>query len=72
MSAVWKLGKATVRDVQETLDHETAGAYSSIATMMRFLERKGMLRHKKTGRVFYYYPTITLKKRTKNRNEIRL
>lgn len=59
MNVVWDLGKATVREVHETLGGDREAAYTSIATMMKFLEDKGMLRHRKMGRTYYYHPAIT-------------
>jgi BlaI family transcriptional regulator, penicillinase repressor len=57
MNIVWKLGKASVGEVREALGGNAAGAYTSIATMLKFLEKKGALRHEKQGRSYYYYPT---------------
>lgn len=56
MNAVWKLGKASVKDVRSVMGGEKAGAYTSIATMLKFLESKGVLKHIQEGRTFYYTP----------------
>lgn len=57
MNIVWRLGKASVGEVREALGGNAAGAYTSIATMLKFLEKKGALRHEKQGRSYFYYPT---------------
>ena len=59
MNAVWKLGKASVREVREALGGNEAGAYTSVATMLKFLEKKSALRHEKQGRTYLYIPTKT-------------
>ena len=59
MNAVWNLGRASVRQVREELGGEKAGAYTSIATMLKFLEKKSILRHRKVGRTYFYYSRHT-------------
>ena len=45
MKVVWRLGSATVRDVHDVLrrEHRDDLAYTTVLTMMRILEQKGML-----------------------------
>ena len=45
MKVVWRLGTATVRDVHDVLrrEHRDDLAYTTVLTMMRILEQKGML-----------------------------
>ena len=57
MNVVWDMGEATVQGVCERL-HRRA-AYSTVLTMMRTLERKGMLTHRVSGRTFIYRPQVT-------------
>jgi predicted transcriptional regulator len=52
MNVVWQLGEATVQEVCDRL--ERSAAYSTVITMMRTLEAKGMLSHKAVGRTFVY------------------
>ncbi len=54
MNAVWTLGRASVKEIRSEMGGEKAGAYTSIATMLKFLESKGVLRHEQEGRTFYY------------------
>ena len=56
LNVVWDSGEATVQDVCERL--ERRAAYSTVLTMMRTLEAKGMLSHRVTGRTFIYRPQV--------------
>jgi predicted transcriptional regulator len=57
LNIVWDLGEATVQDVCDRL--ERRAAYSTVLTMMRTLENKGVLAHRADGRTFVYYPRIS-------------
>lgn len=58
MEAVWVLGDAaTVRDVLEHAYPNGEKAYTTVQTVMNTLERKKLLRRKKTGLVNFYRPT---------------
>ncbi|MBV9736901.1 MAG: BlaI/MecI/CopY family transcriptional regulator [Candidatus Eremiobacteraeota bacterium] len=59
MDAIWKLGRATVADVERTLKHKLA--YTTIMTMLRSLERKGFVTHNADGRTFVYTPVVDRK-----------
>ncbi len=56
MSIVWRLGSATVNEVQEALGDRLA--YTSVMTILKTLESKGHLRHEVEGRAFRYYPQV--------------
>jgi predicted transcriptional regulator len=56
MSIVWRLGSATVNEVQEELGDRLA--YTSVMTMLKTLESKGHLRHEMEGRAYRYYPQV--------------
>ncbi len=55
MNVVIRLGHATVADVRAQL--EDPPTYSSVRTMLRYLEAKEHLRHEQDGRSYVYYPT---------------
>lgn len=59
MNAVWKLGRASVKQIRDEMGGDGAGAYTSIATMLKFLESKGALRHEQYGRTYYYVPNTS-------------
>jgi len=58
MKVVWRLGRATVRDVHAALQPERPLAYTTVLTMMRILEGKGYLARDETaGRAHVYRST---------------
>lgn len=59
MDAVWKLGEANVHSIREEMGRTKAGEYTSVATMLRYLERKRLLTHFQNGKSFYYKPLKT-------------
>ena len=59
MSIVWRLGKATVREVKDALPKRKPLAYSTVLTVMRILENKGFLRHETDSRTYVYHPIVT-------------
>ena len=56
MKTVWKLDRATVNDVLDSIDRKIA--YTTIATTMKSLEKKGFLSHQVEGRTFVYQPLV--------------
>ena len=57
MSVLWELGEATVTDVRDRVD--PALAYTSISTMIRTLELKGFVSHRRgEGKTHVYFPAI--------------
>jgi predicted transcriptional regulator len=57
MKVVWKLEKATVRDVYEALRAKRSIAYTTVMTMMKILEEKGYLRKTRVERAYVYKPS---------------
>lgn len=55
LDAVFELGEASVGDVLERLPDPPS--YSSVRTMIRLLESKGFLRHRREGTKYIYRPT---------------
>ncbi len=58
MSLLWKLGEGTVNDVIESLSKERDLAYTTVSTMLRILEQKGILKTRKEGRGHVYIPVL--------------
>jgi BlaI family penicillinase repressor len=56
MKVVWRLEKATVRDVYVALREHRRIAYTTVMTMMRILEEKGYLRRTMVERAHVYRP----------------
>lgn len=59
MSELWELGEGSVRDVLERLAPERNLAYTSGATILRILEKKGFVKSTKQGKTFIYEPLLT-------------
>jgi predicted transcriptional regulator len=56
MKVIWRMEKATVRDVYEALRETRQIAYTTVMTMMRILEEKGYLKKSATDRAHLYRP----------------
>jgi predicted transcriptional regulator len=52
MEAVWRLGRARVRDVRDAL--ERAVAYTTVMTVLDRLYKKGVLDRQRDGRAYVY------------------
>jgi len=59
MAVLWKRGEATVAEVHEALRKERGLAPTTIATMLRKMEDKGVVAHRAEGRQFVYRPTVS-------------
>ncbi len=59
MQVLWDEGPATVAEVQERLDGEPL-AYTTVATMLRKMENRGLVRHETVERRFVYEPAVSL------------
>ena len=57
MKVVWKLDKATVREVYEALREKRPVAYTTVMTMMKILEDKGYLKKARVERAYVYRPS---------------
>jgi predicted transcriptional regulator len=54
MHIVWRQGEVSVADVLEALAPERKLAYTSVSTVLRILEQKGVLQSRKVGRGHLY------------------
>ena len=61
MDILWKMGTATVGEIVDALPKDRDLAYSSVLTMMRILEQKGYVEHKKESRAYVYLPLVNRK-----------
>lgn len=57
MKVVWRLKRATVRDVHDALREHREVAYTTVMTMMRILETKGYLEKTLHERAYVYQPS---------------
>lgn len=58
MTILWRLEEGSVADVIEHLPKERNLAYTSVSTIMRILEQKGVLKTRKEGRGHIYIPAL--------------
>jgi BlaI family transcriptional regulator, penicillinase repressor len=58
MTVLWRLGSGTVGEVLEELPADRRLAYTSVSTILRILEKKGVLESRKKGRGHLYVPRV--------------
>jgi BlaI family penicillinase repressor len=58
MKVLWERGPASVADVQARLDRGSSFAYTTVATMLRKMEVRGLVRHTSEGRRFVYRAAV--------------
>src|SRR5258705_10617394 len=62
LERLWKLGTASVREVQENLPEKDRPAYTTVQTIMYRLEdKKAVRRIKKIGNAHIFEPLVTRK-----------
>lgn len=62
MEELWKLGRASVRELLEALPNKKQPAYTTVQTIVRRLEEKGAVQQvRKIGNAHIYEPVITRK-----------
>jgi predicted transcriptional regulator len=59
MAVLWARGEATTADVHEALREDRGLALTTIATMLRKMEEKGVVAHRVEGRQFVYQPKVS-------------
>jgi predicted transcriptional regulator len=58
MRVLWDKGEASVSEVSDALKEKPKPAYNTVLTLLRILERKGYVTHRKDGRAFVFLPTV--------------
>ncbi|MDA7980609.1 MAG: BlaI/MecI/CopY family transcriptional regulator [Pirellulales bacterium] len=58
MQVLWARGASTVQKVQAELNAGDEFAYTTIATMLRKMEDRGLVRHETAGRRFVYQAAV--------------
>ena len=62
MQIIWQLGPCTVSQIRDFMEQnlgQPKPPHSSISTIVRILEEKGILDHKAYGRTYEYFPKIS-------------
>ena len=58
MDLYWQYGPMFVRELQEHYD-EPRPHFNTLSTIVRILEKEGLLGHKQCGNSFQYYPLVS-------------
>ncbi len=58
MKALWDRHQATVAEVHKALGPQRALAYTTVATMLRKMETRGLVAHRIHGRSFVYHAVV--------------
>jgi len=69
MKVLWEKHEASVSDVFEVVGKERDLAYTTIATMLRKMEARGLITHRTDGRTFIYRAAIDSHAVTSNMSE---
>ncbi|MES2614968.1 MAG: BlaI/MecI/CopY family transcriptional regulator [Bdellovibrionota bacterium] len=59
MTILWRIEPCTINQIIEKLPHGRDLAYTSVATIIRILEQKGIVKSKKENRSFIYSALMT-------------
>ncbi|HTD68777.1 MAG TPA: BlaI/MecI/CopY family transcriptional regulator [Candidatus Limnocylindria bacterium] len=69
MKVLWQRNECTVSEVFESVSKERGLAYTTIATMLRKMEARGLVAHRADGRTFIYRAAIDSHAVTSNMSE---
>lgn len=58
MKVLWQRGESTVGEVNEAISKDRDLAYTTIATMLRKMEVRGLVAHRADGRTFVYRAAV--------------
>jgi predicted transcriptional regulator len=56
LKVLWELGSANVRQVRQRLCPNEELAFTTVQTLLRIMDDKGLVAHKRQGRSFVYTP----------------
>jgi BlaI family transcriptional regulator, penicillinase repressor len=58
MQILWQTGQGFVKDILAFYD-EPRPAYTTLATLLTILEKKGFVGHRSYGKAYQYYPLVS-------------
>ena len=64
LKVLWDLGQGTVRDIYGRMCPNEELAFNTIQTLVRIMDEKGLVSHKKQGRGFVYTPRYSRERAT--------
>src|SRR5947208_2018039 len=56
LKVLWELGSGSVREVHEQMCPSGELAFTTVQTLLRIMEEKGLVGHRSEGRTFIYTP----------------
>jgi len=59
LEVLWKTKEASVREVADALSKKKPVAYTTVLTMFKVLEKKGLVTYRSEGRAFIYSAAIS-------------
>jgi predicted transcriptional regulator len=69
MKLLWEKSEASVPEIHDVLSRSKDLAYTTIATMLRKMEVKGLVKHRVDDRKFIYRPAVQEEAVSKNMTE---
>jgi BlaI family transcriptional regulator, penicillinase repressor len=66
MQALWKMKRATAREITEAINEYEPITHSTVQIIIRTLEAKKAITHDAQGRTFIYYPLIQQENAVRN------
>jgi BlaI family penicillinase repressor len=64
LKILWDAGPSTVRQVHEQMAPDGELAFNTVQTLLRIMDDKGLVEHKREGRTFVYSPRRTRENET--------
>ncbi|MGB1295751.1 MAG: BlaI/MecI/CopY family transcriptional regulator [Flavobacteriales bacterium] len=58
MQVLWSLGPSFTKDIHAEIQKNKPVAFNTVSTLIRILEKKGMVEHIKFGRSYQYKATV--------------
>jgi predicted transcriptional regulator len=59
LKVLWRLGRATVREVYRELQPRESGlAYTTVLSLLQTMEQKGLVGHESAGKAYAYYARV--------------
>ena len=62
MQTLWRKAPLTVSELLNCLQRKPIPAYTSLLTLVQTMEKKGYIKHEKSGKAFAYLPILKQKK----------
>lgn len=59
LKVLWELGVASVREVHEKMCPSGELAFNTVQTLLRIMDDKGLVSHRRRGRTFIYKPRFS-------------